>query len=93
MFVDSAPVMDKAWAKKSGLGWIGKNGNLINKKKGSFFFLATLITDLVLAPDLPYHQDYCGSCTRCIACQVPPSIPFATPKAVMWGHSPWVALV
>jgi len=65
-FVDSAPVLERSWAHQSGLGWIGKNGNLINKKKGSFFFLATLITDLVLEPDLPYHQDYCGSCTKCI---------------------------
>lgn len=65
-FVDSAPVLERSWAHQSGLGWIGKNGNLINKKKGSFFFLATLITDLELAPDLPYRQDFCGSCTKCI---------------------------
>lgn len=65
-FVDSAPVLERTWAFKSGLGWIGKNGNLINKRKGSFFFLATLITDLQLQPDDPYVQDYCGSCTKCI---------------------------
>jgi epoxyqueuosine reductase len=65
-FVDSAPVLERAWAQKSGLGWIGKNGNLINKKKGSYFFIATLITDIDLVPDDPYAKDYCGSCTKCI---------------------------
>ncbi|MES2566594.1 MAG: tRNA epoxyqueuosine(34) reductase QueG [Bacteroidota bacterium] len=64
-FVDSAPVMDKAWAKKSGLGWIGKNSNLINKQKGSFFFIAELIIDLDLDYDGPI-KDYCGTCTKCI---------------------------
>ncbi len=64
-FVDSAPVMDKVWAKKSGLGWIGKNSNLINTKEGSFFFIAELITDLQIEPDGPI-KDYCGTCTRCI---------------------------
>ncbi|MES2518203.1 MAG: tRNA epoxyqueuosine(34) reductase QueG [Bacteroidota bacterium] len=64
-FVDSAPVMDKVWAKKGGLGWIGKHSNLINKKQGSFFFIAELIIDLELEYD---HEikDYCGTCTRCI---------------------------
>ena len=64
-FVDSAPVMDKAWAKKGGLGWIGKNSNLINKSSGSFYFIAELILDL----DLEYDgavKDYCGTCTKCI---------------------------
>ena len=65
VFVDSAPVMDKVWAKKSGLGWIGKNTNIINKQSGSFLFIAELITDLILDPDGPI-KDYCGSCTRCI---------------------------
>ncbi|MBX2947776.1 MAG: tRNA epoxyqueuosine(34) reductase QueG [Crocinitomicaceae bacterium] len=65
MFVDSAPVMDKAWAKKSGLGWIGKNSNLIHPKEGSFFFIAELILDLELQEDGPI-KDYCGRCTRCI---------------------------
>ncbi len=65
VFVDSAPVMDKAWAKKSGLGWIGKNANLIHPKHGSFFFIAELIIDLELEPDGPM-KDYCGTCTRCI---------------------------
>ena len=65
VFVDSAPVMDKIWAKKSGLGWIGKHSNLIHPKKGSFFFIAELILDLELSPDGPI-KDYCGTCTRCI---------------------------
>lgn len=65
-FVDSAPVLDKAWAKKSGLGWVGKNTNLINKKAGSFFFLAELIIDLELDYDIEPTRDHCGTCTRCI---------------------------
>lgn len=65
VFVDSAPVMDKVWAKKSGLGWIGKNSNLIHPKNGSFFFIAELILDLELDEDGPM-KDYCGTCTRCI---------------------------
>ena len=65
-FVDSAPVMDKAWAQKAGLGWRGKNSNLISKQAGSFFFLAELIIDLDLAYDNPFPTDHCGSCTRCI---------------------------
>ncbi len=65
-FVDSAPVLERAWAAKSGLGWIGKNGNLINKTNGSFYFIATLITDLELEADEAFAKDYCGTCTRCI---------------------------
>ncbi len=65
VFVDSAPVMDKAWAEKSGLGWLGKNTNLIHPKEGSFFFIAELILDLELTPDGPI-KDYCGTCTKCI---------------------------
>ncbi|MES2429701.1 MAG: tRNA epoxyqueuosine(34) reductase QueG [Bacteroidota bacterium] len=65
-FVDSAPVLERSWAQKSGLGWVGKNGNLLNKNMGSFFFIATLITDIELNYDDPYAKDYCGSCTRCI---------------------------
>jgi len=65
VFVDSAPVMDKVWARKAGLGWIGKNANLITKERGSFFFIAELILDLALEPDGPI-KDYCGTCTRCI---------------------------
>lgn len=64
-FVDSAPVLDKAWAEKSGLGWIGKHTNLINKDQGSYFFIAELIVDLEIEPDGPI-KDYCGTCTKCI---------------------------
>ncbi len=64
-FVDSAPVLDKAWAKKSGLGWIGKHTNLLNKQQGSFFFIAELIIDLELKADGPV-KDHCGTCTACI---------------------------
>jgi len=65
-FVDSAPVMERSWAQKTGLGWIGKNGNLINKQSGSYFFIATLIVDLELQLDNEYVKDYCGTCTQCI---------------------------
>lgn len=65
-FVDSAPVLERSWAQKTGLGWIGKNGNLINKQSGSFFFIATLIVDLELEYDDGYAKDYCGTCTKCI---------------------------
>lgn len=65
-FVDSAPVLERSWAVKSGLGWVGKNGNLLTKHSGSFFFIATLITDLELLPDNPFAKDYCGSCRKCI---------------------------
>jgi epoxyqueuosine reductase len=65
-FVDSAPVLERAWALRSGLGWIGRNGNLITKQSGSFYFIATLITDLELDYDDPFAKDYCGSCRRCI---------------------------
>ena len=64
-FVDSAPVMERAWAKKSGLGWTGKHTLLINKQQGSYFFLGELIIDLELEPDPPI-KDYCGTCTACI---------------------------
>ena len=65
IFVDSAPVMDKAWAKKSGLGWIGKNSNLISRGAGSFFFIGELLLDIDLDED---HEvaDFCGTCTRCL---------------------------
>jgi len=65
-FVDSAPVLERSWAQKTGLGWIGKNGNLINKQSGSFFFIATLIVDIELEYDDAYAKDYCGTCTKCI---------------------------
>lgn len=64
-FVDSAPVLERSWAQRSGLGWIGKNGNLIHKQAGSFFFIATLIVDIPLMYDAPVG-DYCGSCTKCL---------------------------
>ena len=65
-FVDSAPVLERAWAVKSGLGWVGKNGNIITKNNGSYFFIATLIVDLELLYDSPFAKDYCGSCRNCI---------------------------
>ncbi|HMU46793.1 MAG TPA: tRNA epoxyqueuosine(34) reductase QueG [Chitinophagaceae bacterium] len=75
-FVDSAPVLERTWAQRSGLGWVGKNGNLINKQNGSFFFIATLITDLELEYDDPFAKDYCGTCTRCIdACPTEAILP------------------
>jgi len=75
-FIDSAPVLERTWAQKSGLGWIGKNGNLITKQSGSFFFIATLITDIELDYDDPFAKDYCGSCTKCIdACPTEAILP------------------
>lgn len=65
VFVDSAPVMEKAWAARSGLGWVGKHSNLLTKSEGSFYFLAELISDLELPEDGPV-TDHCGSCTACI---------------------------
>lgn len=65
-FVDSAPVMERQWAQKSGLGWQGKNSLLLNRQMGSFFFLAELIIDLEMTPDPPMVKDYCGTCTKCI---------------------------
>ena len=78
-FVDSAPVLERTWAQKSGAGWIGKNGNLISKTDGSFFFIATLIVDLPLVYDDPFAKDYCGSCTKCIdACPTEAILPDKT---------------
>lgn len=65
-FVDSAPVLDRAWAKRAGIGWVGKNSNIISKQTGSFYFLAELIIDLELDYDLPFQTDHCGTCTKCI---------------------------
>jgi epoxyqueuosine reductase len=65
IFVDSAPVMDKSWAAKSGLGWVGRHSNLLNRDMGSFFFIGEIICDLDLAYDGAI-KDYCGTCTRCI---------------------------
>ena len=64
-FVDSAPVMDRAWARKSGLGWVGKHSLLLSKGSGSYFFIGALIVDIELEPDGP-TTDHCGSCTACI---------------------------
>lgn len=64
-FVDSAPVLERAWAQRSGIGWIGKNTNLLTKRQGSYFFLGEIILDLELPPDSPV-KDYCGNCTKCI---------------------------
>lgn len=64
-FVDSAPILEKAWAAKSGLGWIGKNSNLLTQKVGSFYFIAEIIIDLELEYDFA-TTDHCGTCTACI---------------------------
>ena len=78
-FVDSAPVLERTWAQKTGAGWIGKNGNLISKSDGSFFFIATIIVDLPLTYDDPFAKDYCGSCTKCIdACPTDAILPDKT---------------
>lgn len=80
-FVDSAPVMERAWAEKSGLGWIGRHGLLINKQQGSFFFLAELIIDLETEPDGPV-KDFCGTCTKCVdACPTEAILPDKTLNA------------
>jgi epoxyqueuosine reductase len=75
-FVDSAPVLERAWAKKSGLGWLGKHSLLIQKNKGSFFFLAELILDVELAYDYPFTTNHCGTCTKCVdACPTKAILP------------------
>jgi epoxyqueuosine reductase len=66
IFVDSAPVLEKAWASRAGLGWIGKNACLINRKNGSYFFIGSILTDLELIYDEVNEQDHCGNCSRCI---------------------------
>ncbi len=65
VFVDSAPVMERAWGRLAGLGWIGKHSLLLNRKYGSFFFIGVIVSDLDLSPDKPMNE-YCGDCTRCI---------------------------
>lgn len=76
MFVDSAPILEKAWAQKAGIGWIGKNANLIIPKHGSFYFLAEMLIDLSCEPDGPI-KDFCGTCTRCIdACPTDAITPY-----------------
>lgn len=66
VFTDSAPVMERSWARESGLGWTGKHSLLISKEKGSYFFLAEIILDLELHYDEPFKTDHCGTCTKCI---------------------------
>jgi len=81
-FVDSAPVLERSWAQLVGAGWIGKNGNLIRPKAGSFFFIATLIVDLPLHYDQPNTKDLCGTCTKCIdACPTQAILPNKTIEA------------
>lgn len=76
VFVDSAPVMERSWAEKAGLGWNGKHSLLIQKELGSFFFLAELIIDLELEYDQPFQTDHCGTCTKCIdACPTEAILP------------------
>ena len=65
-FTDSAPVLDKSWAQRAGLGWMGKNSLLINKNLGSFFFIGEIIVDIDLVADSAFEQEYCGTCTKCI---------------------------
>jgi epoxyqueuosine reductase len=67
IFTDSAPVLERAWAVQAGLGWIGKNGLLINRELGSFFFIGELIVDLELEYDQPFEREYCGSCNQCLS--------------------------
>jgi epoxyqueuosine reductase len=67
IFTDSAPVLERAWAVQAGLGWIGKNGLLLNKELGSFFFIGELIIDLELEFDQPYEKEHCGSCNQCLS--------------------------
>lgn len=76
VFTDSAPIMERAWAQKSGLGWLGKHSLLISKARGSFFFLAEIILDVELNYDQPFATDHCGTCTRCIdACPTEAILP------------------
>jgi epoxyqueuosine reductase len=81
-FVDSAPVLERSWAQRSGLGWVGRNGNLITKQTGSFFFIATLIVDVDLNYDDPFAKDFCGSCKKCVeACPTEAILPDKTINA------------
>ena len=81
-FVDSAPVLERTWAKLAGAGWVGKNGNLIQPQTGSYFFIATLIVDIPLQYDTPLVKDFCGTCTKCIdACPTQAILPNKTIEA------------
>jgi len=76
VFTDSAPVMERAWARRAGIGWEGKHSLIIQKNKGSFYFLAEIIMDLELKYDLPFDTDHCGRCTKCIdACPTEAILP------------------
>ena len=82
IFTDSAPIMERSWAQRSGLGWVGKHSLLISKNTGSFFFLAEIITDLELEADAPFSTDHCGTCIRCVeACPTEAIIPDKTVNA------------
>lgn len=79
-FVDSAPVLERAWATHAGLGWIGKNSMLISRRNGSYYFISEIITDIRLETDKPFGGDYCGDCTKCIdAC---PTHAIVTPRTI-----------
>jgi len=78
-FVDSAPILERSWAVKSGIGWVGKNGMLINKGGGSFFFIGSLLLDVDLLYDNPFTTDHCGTCTKCVdACPTDAILPDKT---------------
>jgi epoxyqueuosine reductase len=82
-FVDSAPILERAWATRAGLGWIGKNSMLITRRNGSFFFISELITDLELEYDKPFGGNYCGDCSRCMdAC---PTAAITDPRVIDAG--------